>query len=254
MGCLDRFFGVSLPGVLVKRAGLVVVLTVAMLVAAAVSIGLVAAVDYAPPRFFRRDHNLGLVYRGGRDVARGGRRRQNEYGSATQLGTGGYDETQWSPQCSAMPGYGKCAHTTGFCQCYGGYMGLRCESHDEEYTEPPVTSPPTTTPTRLGDGGYDDRTTVDSARPLLVQLEPRRQTARASTDYSGNFASITLDVDPAKLEEVRTPCRPSRARRTPSMRTSRGSVLLTTVTAKDADTRVRGARQQPHGRPRPVNT
>merc|ERR1719377_450 len=62
MGCLDRFFGVSLPGVLVKRAGLVVVLTVALLFAAAVSIGLVAAVDYAPPRFFRRDHNLGLVY------------------------------------------------------------------------------------------------------------------------------------------------------------------------------------------------
>ena len=45
MGRLDRFFGVSLPGVLVKRAGLVVVLTVAMLVAAALSIGLVAAVD-----------------------------------------------------------------------------------------------------------------------------------------------------------------------------------------------------------------
>ena len=54
MGCLDRFFGVSLPGILVRRAGLVVVLTVALLIAAAVSIGLVASVDYAPPRFFRR--------------------------------------------------------------------------------------------------------------------------------------------------------------------------------------------------------
>merc|ERR1719353_1803842 len=139
MGCLDRFFGVSLPGVLVKRAGLVVVLTVALLIAAAVSIGLVAAVDYAPPRFFRRDHNLGLVYQirdkyfpadGGVATLLGEAAGDEnyEYGSATQRGTGGYDETQWSPQCS------------------DGYMGLMCDSLDEEYTEPPVSSKPTITP------------------------------------------------------------------------------------------------------------
>ena len=142
MGCLDRFFGVSLPGILVRRAGLIVVLTVAMLVAAALSIGLVASIDYAPPRFFRRDHNLGLVYQirdkyfpadGGVATLLGEAAGDEnyEYGSAPQRGTGGYDETQWSSRCSDKVGRNGAtcsgrhgAHATGICECIRSYMGL----------------------------------------------------------------------------------------------------------------------------------
>jgi len=165
MGFLDRFFGVTLPGVLLKRAGLIVVLTLILLLAAAVSIGLVAFVSAEAPRFFRRDHNLGLVYQvrdkyfpadGGVATLLGEAAGDEnyEYGSATQRGTGGYDDTQWSPQCAdtvgtngeVCSGNGRCAHATGRCTCNEPWLGLRCDSEDETLTLPPVSSPPTVTP------------------------------------------------------------------------------------------------------------
>ena len=162
MGCLDRFFGVSLPGVLVSARGWCHCRDVGGRRGEhrAGRDGLRAATLLpARPQPGPRLSNPGQILPadGAATLLGGAAGDENyEYGSATQRGTGGYDETQWSPQCAEKvgtngeicSGHGMCAHTTGYCNCGGLWEGLLCERFDDEYiiTMAPITSSPTVTP------------------------------------------------------------------------------------------------------------